>query len=46
LFIAVALICVLVPAFGVVYPVRATVKDASVSRLAGMWNLYSFDAYY
>lgn len=34
LFIAVVLICVLVPAFGVVRPVRATVKDASVSRLA------------
>ena len=34
LFIGVALICVLVPPFGVVYPVRAAVKDASVSRLA------------
>ncbi|CAO2177814.1 unnamed protein product [Urochloa humidicola] len=32
--IGLVLICVLVPAFGVVRPVRATVKDASVSRLA------------
>ncbi|OEL25447.1 hypothetical protein BAE44_0013531 [Dichanthelium oligosanthes] len=34
LFIGVVLICVLVPAFGVVYPVRATVRDVSVSHLA------------
>ncbi|RLN24745.1 hypothetical protein C2845_PM07G25790 [Panicum miliaceum] len=34
LFIGVVLICVLVPAFGVVHPVRAAVKDASVSLLA------------
>ncbi|KAF8751281.1 hypothetical protein HU200_012158 [Digitaria exilis] len=34
LFIGVVLICVLVPAYGVVYPVRATVRDASVSHLA------------
>ncbi|CAL4973498.1 unnamed protein product [Urochloa decumbens] len=32
--IALVLISVLVPAYGVVRPVRATVKDASVSRLA------------
>ncbi|KAF8716799.1 hypothetical protein HU200_025893 [Digitaria exilis] len=34
LFIGVVLICVLVPAYGVVYPVRATVRDASVAHLA------------